>query len=187
MLEKILESKTQSNVLAFFLVNPERCFYAGELEKRIGGKNLPADLRALQHAGILDSYPQRGVQRYYQMNRKMPHYQQLRSSVSKNFASYEDELIKSIKKLTGIRCAVLSGIFMGLPKMECDILLVGEVSKRQLDNFIIGAEKIIGQEVNYAVMDEKEFAHRKDTFDRFMKDMYENRHIVVVDKIKSKG
>ena len=183
MLEKIIENKTQINILTFFLASPERSFFIGELESRIGGKNLLADLVSLVKMDYLLEYTKKG-RKYFRINRKHPEYVQLKDQATKFVKNYEDEFYKYIKKLTGAKLVILSGIFTGQMNQECDLLLVGEFQQRPLEKFIEGTQKIAGQEINFVVMPEKEFDYRKNIFDRFIKNLLEIDHLIVVNKIK---
>ena len=184
MLEKIIENKTQINILTFFLASPERSFFIGELESRVGGKNLLADLGSLVRMEYLFEYTKKS-RKYFRINRKHPEYVQLKDQSSKFVKSYEDEFYKHIKKLNGVKLVILSGIFTGQMDQECDLLLVGEFQQRALEKFIEGAQKIAGQEINFVVMPEKELDYRRNIFDRFIKNLLEMDHLVVVNKIKT--
>ncbi len=182
-LNQILESKVKINIVSFFLANPERSFFSGELEKRLGSKSLPPHLNSLIKMDLLKTFSKKG-KRYYIVNSKNDFWSKLRSAVSKILKKYEDELVKAVKKLPGVKVAVLSGLFAAQPDRECDLLLVGKIPQSNLDNFIRGAEKIAGQELNYALFTSEEYQYRKSIFDRFMKDIFEYPHIVIIEKIK---
>jgi hypothetical protein len=183
LLNKILESKVKINIITFFLASPERSFYLGELEKRLSSKSLLPHLSALVKLDLLSTFSKKG-RKYFIVNRKSPFLNDLRLSVSKNFSKYEDELFKSLKKISNLKIGVLTGIFVAAPQMQCDLLLAGNITDKALEGFIKGAEKLMGQEINYAIFDLKEYEYRKSIFDRFMKDIFENTHIVVVNKLK---
>jgi len=181
LLENILESKSKTNLVAFFLATPERAFYVGELEKRIGS-NVGPHLNAMVKSGLLLTFTKKN-NRYYVINKRNPFWNNLRLPMAKSL-KYEDELVKALKKMNNLKVGVLSGVFTANPNMQCDILLAGDVNQRALDNFIAGAERLVGQEVNYALFSSEEYQHRRSIFDRFMKDIFENPHIVVVNKLK---
>jgi hypothetical protein len=183
MLEKLLENSKKASVAGFFLVNPPRAFFAGELEARLGGKELASELSQLIKIGFLTSFAKKG-KRYYAVNERTNGYRELRDSVLKAAPSYEDELFKFIKKLDSVQYAVLTGLFMGDPDAGCDVVLVGNPKPGQIEKFVAGIQKLAGQEVNYAIFSPEEFGYRRNTFDRFTKDVFDNRHLVVVDKLR---
>jgi len=183
-MEQILTSKTKKQVAAFFTVRPQRFFYFGELKRKIKSSQLLPVLEDFGKQGILLSQNKQG-KRYFQLNAKHPLFSQFKIWGKKNIRASEDEALKILKKLNGLKMAVLAGIFVG-QKMECDLLLVGKISERQLLGFEKAINNMMGQEINFAVMDLQEFSYRKGTFDRFMKDVLENSHLVLIDKITQK-
>ena len=184
LLKNLLESKTKLDLVTFLYSSPDRAFYSGEIKKRIGGKNLEQDILYLEKLNLANSFSKKG-KKYYRLNSKHPLYSQLRSQIQKSKKGYEDELVKAITKIPGIKVAILSGLFVGRPEFECDLLLVGDkVAEQKVQDFAKGAEKIMGQEINYALFETTEFKYRQNIFDRFMKNVFENDHLTVLNKIK---
>lgn len=183
MLETILKSKVKTNLLAFLLAGPQRSFYVGELKRRIGARNVQGHLNELAKENIVKSFSKKG-KKYFQVNPKHPLYWQIRGTAQKAAKKYEDELFKYLKKLPGLKVAILTGIFTANPHMSCDVLLVGKLPEKKLLNFEKGIKKLMGQEINYALFSVGEYEARKSMFDRFMKDVLENDHLVVMNKIR---
>ena len=184
-MEKLLENKSKARVLAFFLNRPGRSFYFGEIKKKLGGRKLNADLAALVKQEILRTSSKRGS-KYYRLNLKHPWHADLADWAKRFKRVADDDLVKMIKKVPGIKFAALSGFLAGQNKLQCDLLLVGRLPQKKLANFIKKAEELVHNEINYAVMGLEEFEYRKNTFDRFMKDIFENDHVVLADKITLK-
>jgi hypothetical protein len=82
-----------------------------------------------------------------------------------------------------VKAAFLSGVFTGYPNLPVDILLVGKVSLKKLDRFLNDQESWFGQEINYSIMSPEEFVLRRDTFDRFIRDIFDYRYITLVEKL----
>jgi len=183
MLEELLENKTKAKILGFFTSHPERGFYLQELKRKIGGNKLVSELNNLVKESILISYSKKS-NKFFRLNKRSPQYQHLKVWARKIKKQPADELSSLIKTIPDLKLAVLTGIFIGSQKAECDALLVGKITQHQLEKFEKMATKIMGQEINYAVMEYKEYKMRKDTFDRFMKDVFENEHLVILDKIR---
>lgn len=182
MLEKIIESKTESAVLSFFLAAPQRAFSVFEISKRLGiqeGKCSHA-LSALVAHGQLKSFSKKN-KKYYMTNSRYSLMPAIKEHLLKNGVKYEDELFAAIKKLGDIRAAYLSGLFAGQPALPVDILLVGKVNLAKMDEFLKRLQKVMGQEINYSIMSEAEFKTRRNTFDRFIKDIFDYNHLVVFD------
>ena|ERR1051326_165980 len=187
MLEDIVDSKTDSNTLGFFLSAPHRSFSIIEVSKRLRQPYLKAahSLGKLVGSGVLSSFSKKG-KKFYMLN---PHYKLLtglRTYWNKNGQKYQDELFSALKKLGDVKAAFLSGLFTGHPNLPVDLLLVGRANLKKLSDFLKSAEKLMGVEINYSIMSVEEFEQRRDTFDKFIKDIFDYRHITVFDDIKKK-
>ena len=68
-LEKVLKSKKQTGLVAFFLANPERAFYLGELQKRLGSRTLAPHLNFLVKENFVDPFSKKKL-KYYRINQK---------------------------------------------------------------------------------------------------------------------
>ncbi len=183
MLETILQNKSLTNTLGFFLSSPERAFFIGDLQKRLG-RGVVKPLNELQKMDLVKVFTKKNLT-YCILNQRNKNLPEIKSKVlkaSKKFA--EDEIVKAIRKMPKIKVAVLCGLFSANPELACDLLLVGDISKKRLDSFVKMTEKMIGQELNYALFDAKEYQFRKNIFDRFIKDIFENPHLVLVNKVK---
>ncbi|MCL5009169.1 MAG: hypothetical protein M1400_02390 [Patescibacteria group bacterium] len=185
MLKDILESKSESVILAFFLAAPVRSFSVPEISKRLRLPHLKAAraLNRLATAGPLKSFSKKG-KKYYLLNQKYQLLPEIKNALVKYFPKYQDELFAAVRQLGSIRAAFLSGIFTGMPELPVDLLLVGRVNLQKLDQFLKGAHKMMGQEINYSIMTPQEFVLRRDTFDKFIRDIFDYRHIVVCDDLK---
>lgn len=188
MLEQIIDSKVDSAVLSFFLIAPPRSFSAIELSKRL---NFPIakvvfSLHKLAQHGQLKSFSKKG-KKYYLVNAKYKLLPEIKDYFIKNGPKYDDELFGAIKKLGEVRGAYLSGLFTGYANLPVDLLLVGKINLKKLDTFLVNASKMMGQEINYSIMTMEEFRNRRNTFDRFIKDIFDYNHIVVVEEpVKTK-
>ena len=187
MLEEIIDSKTDAGILGFFVAAPERSFSAFEITKRLQvphGRAVHA-LNKLATRGFLNSFSKKS-KKYYSINTKYSLYPQIKEHFTKNGITYSDELFGAIKKLGDVRAAFLSGLFTGNPNLPVDLLLVGKIHLNKLSDFLKQTAKLMGQEINYSVMTVDEFQLRRDTFDKFIRDIFDYRHITVVDTLKAK-
>lgn len=178
----ILDSKYGSTLLAFLLLAPARSFSAKELSKRlhISEKILSNALREFVDDSMLTQFS-RGKNRLFIINQKHKLFPEIKTSLAKNQKPYEDELFIAIKKLGEVKAAFLSGVFTGQPQLPVDLLLVGKISLTKLDIFLKQCKIMMGVDVNYSVMSVEEYRLRSDTFDRFIKDIFDYPHIVVMD------
>lgn len=185
MLKDILESKSESVILAFFLAAPQRSFSVPEVSKRLRIPHLKAAraLNRLAGSGPLKVFSKKG-KKYFLLNSRYQMLPEIKNTLVKYFPKYQDELFSAVRKLGQVRAAFLSGIFTGHPELPVDLLLVGKINLGKLEQFLKGAHKMMGQEINYSIMTPGEFAIRRDTFDRFIRDIFDYRHLVVCDDLK---
>jgi hypothetical protein len=188
MLEDVVDSKTDSAVLSFFLAAPERSFSVIEISKRLGIAYLKGahSLNKLAALGPLKSFTKKG-KKYYLINPRYKLLPEMKGYWLKAGPKYQDELFVAIKRLGDVRAAFLSGLFCGHQNLPVDLLLVGKINLNKLAEFLKATEKLMGQEINYSVMTVEEFVLRRDTFDRFIKDIFDYRHLVVVDELTKKA
>lgn len=187
MLKDLIDSKTESLILAFFLAAPTRAFSVIEISKRLNIPYLKAAhaLSRIASAGPVVNFSKRG-KRYFMLNKKYQLLPEIKNVLIKKFPKYQDELFSAIKKVGEIKAAFLSGIFTGQPNLSVDLLLVGKVNLKKLDIFLKAVQKMLGQEINYSIMTPNEFQLRRDTFDRFIRDIFDYPHLVVCDTLKKK-
>jgi hypothetical protein len=185
MLKELIDSKIESLILAFFLAAPGRAFSVIEISRRLNIPHLKAAhaLGRIAVAGPIVSFSKRG-KKYFMLNKRYHLLPEIKNILLKKFPKYQDELFSAIKKVGDIKAAFLSGIFTGQSNLAVDILLVGKINLKKLDSFLRSAEKMVGQEINYSLMTPKEFQLRRDTFDRFIRDIFDYPHLVVCDSLK---
>lgn len=167
---------------------PERSFSVPEVSRRLSIPHLKAAhcLAKLSIAGPLTSFAKKG-KKYYCLNPRYKLLPEIKDFWQKNGQKGKDELFSAIRSLGDVRAAFLSGIFTGYPNLPVDVLIVGRVNLKKLSDFLKAAEKMMGQEINYSIMSVDEFLLRRDTFDKFIKDVFDYRHLVVVDDLGKKS
>ncbi len=90
-----------------------------------------------------------------------------------------------MKKLGDVKLAVVSGIFINYPKSKTDILIVADsVSKAKMKHLIEDLEAEMSREVNYSLMGFDEFKYRVNMFDKFIMELLEAPHEIIVNKIQ---
>ena len=96
----------------------------------------------------------------------------------------EKELIARIKKTGTIKLLALSGLFVKDYNRKLDILIVGDRLKRAIfEKEIVKLESEIGRELSYAIFETKEFNYRIKMYDKLIRDLIENEHQMLINKI----
>ncbi len=187
-LHGIVDSRNKTLLIGFLLLSPHRAYTVRELAKRLGmgGVTLSRELKTLVRQGMAKTFSKRG-HIYYIVRPRHRLLADIKPVLVKRQRKYEDELFLAIRHLGRIRAAFLSGLFTGHPELPVDVLLVGKVNLGKLEKFLKQAKATMGNEINYSIMSESEFRMRRDTFDRFIKDIFDYPNLAVVDHLTPKG
>lgn len=186
MLENILESEFASLILAFLLLAPKRAFSKTEIVMRTG--MLPAKF----DVGILELLEQKYVKEVrrggvlYLVDVHNRLLSDIQKDLVKNYKPFDDEFTFVIKKLGEVRGAFLSGVLVGRVDLPVDLLIVGQVDEKKFADFLEKTKKLMEQDINYSVMSVDDFKVRKNTFDRFIKDIFDYPHLVLFDNTQKK-
>ena len=125
--------------------------------------------------------------RLLRVNSRFPLYQELDDLVGKEFGGELDAVSKLLKKLPNAKLIILTGMFSFQPHLPTDILIVGrQIGKIRLQNLLAEIEKLTDQEVCYTLMDDNEYEYRRMMNDRFVRDILDNSHVVVLNTFRSK-
>ena len=96
----------------------------------------------------------------------------------------EREMVEILKQKAGkLKMMMLTGSFTGTADSETDVLLVGEVKPMVVVKIINEFEKNFGKSIRYTIMSEKEFFDRKEIGDKFLYNIFEGKHMVIIDEI----
>ncbi|OGE73695.1 MAG: hypothetical protein A3I07_01760 [Candidatus Doudnabacteria bacterium RIFCSPLOWO2_02_FULL_42_9] len=187
MLSQLLSSRLKTNVINLFLAHPVRSFSFTELRvnSNAPSKILKQTLRELDKIEFINMTAKNKV-RYYQMNKHFTLYPELVTLLRKVRQIPTDNLAKAASKLTSAKLIALTGVFVGKPRLETDILIVGKIGTKRLNTFITLAEKFAEQEISYTIFSIQEFEYRKILNDRFVKNILENNPLIVIDKTKQR-
>ncbi|MBI4050854.1 MAG: hypothetical protein HY396_02675 [Candidatus Doudnabacteria bacterium] len=187
MLENLLNSKLKKRLLAIFFGYPARSFTADELRRMTESQtsNVQVALRELIKADVV-SLSSRRQKRIFRINSHFRLHDELKDLIN-DFETQVpgDEVVKILKRFAAAKLVILSGVFTFQPQLPADILIVGEgINSLRLSQIISEIEKIVGQEVNYTVMEPSEYLYRKMMSDRLVRDILDYPHLVLVDHLR---
>jgi len=185
MLAQLLTSKPKTNLINLLLAHPARAFSYTELRISSGclAKLLKETLKELDKMDFLSVSLKNHI-KYYQMNKRFPLYAELVNLLRKVKKVPDDLMARNAAKVGDCKLVALTGLFVGKPRIETDLLFVGKISPTRLRKVIQLAEKFAEQDVNYTVFTSQEYEYRKIMSDRFLKNILENEPVLVVDKTK---
>ncbi len=178
-----LRSKARQRLLAYYFTNPTARHHLRDLAERlsIDPSNLSKELGRLERDGMFRSEVS-GRQKYFQLNREYPLFDEVRSIVAKTIGAVP-LLAQSLKKVEGIEEAYLHGSFARNQQdaaSDIDVLVIGNPKGDALAEAMRKLERQLGREVNYTVLTRKEFDSRRTQKDAFLENVWHNKRVSLV-------
>lgn len=122
-------------------------------------------------------------EKYYSIDKKFALFNEIRALIVGAQILYKEDFVESIKKLGHLELLVLTGLFVGVDDSAVDVLVVGDVDKRDLVAVINDLEEKLGREVNFALMDLEEFQYRQQITDVFLYSILEGKKNMSINKL----
>lgn len=185
-----LMGEAKARVLQLLLLYPERDFYQREVAERtrLRLRAVQQALTPLVESGIVVR-EQRGRQVFYRVNSDCPIIPELRGLITKTIGIAEP-LRRALAPLSEIESALVFGSFASgrfRPGSDVDLLVVGEVSPRDVVAALARASEEIGREVNAVIMTEDELRERMARGDNFIRSVLDGPTIPVLGEIDELG
>ena len=190
MIDALFGSKTRVKLLHLFLNNPGKAFYVREITRLIDEQinSVRRELANMLEVGIITSN-NTDNKLYYEINQRYEFYVPFRamfadqkiSSVKPDKASEELAWKKALKKLLGVRVAIIGGILIDGSASGVDLLIAGDVPKKKVAEIVSAIEQSQGRELTYSVLSYDDFYYRLSVRDRFITSVLSSKHEVLVD------
>ena len=172
-LEKIFGSRTRVKVMTLFTTGVKRPYFVREIA-RIVGERLNAvrrELDILEKIGLLETYDDRR-RKYYVVKEDFTLYHELSSIMQKAGPGVQDVLFNHLENVGDIHYAAVSGYFTGATGAPTDLIVVGTIDDRKLQQFIVRVEQQINHEVSYTPMTLNEYQYRLNFSDMFLRNFF---------------
>ena len=189
MIDSLFGSKTRIKLLNLFLNNPGRAFYVREITRAIDEQinSVRRELANLLGVGIIRSDTVDN-KLYYEVDTAYQFYEPLRTMFTNDTAVASDTKVSTkswAKKIGGtgdIKVVVFAGKLVHGSDSEVDLLIAGDdISSIKLKNAVKALERDNGSSLTYTAMNYSDFYYRLSVKDRFILDILDNKHEVIVD------
>lgn len=189
MIDALFGSKTRVKLLHLFLNNPGKAFYVREITRLIDEQinSVRRELSNMLTVGIITS-DSSDNKLYYEVNQRYDYYIPFRAIFADERIEAASQKVKSdnewhdlIRELPGVRIAVLAGVLVKGSGSAVDLLLVGDVPTTKLKAAVKQIEKIEGRELNYSLLSYDEFYYRLSVRDKFITEILNGKHAVLLD------
>lgn len=201
MLSRLFGSNSRVKILKLFLLNTHKKFYVRQLarELKLQINSVRRELDNLEKIGLLsftiskenleeDGSSEQGQsgkqdKKFFQVNPDFIIFEELKALMLKSQGLHKDDFIDRLRKSGKIKLLILTGVFVNNKESAVDLLIVGSFDKDKLMKQIKDLEKELGKEINFTIMDVKEFMYRRDMTDVFLYSILESRKIIAIDEI----
>ena len=187
MIDALFGSKTRVKLLYLFMNNPERSFYVREITRKIDEQinSVRRELSNMLNIGIIKS-DSKDNKIFYCVNKSYSFYAPLKKIFTSKQLSSEKEdenavWAKRFFAIGDVKLVIFAGKLVNGFDSDLDLLVVGNVSKVKLKNLVNIMEEEHGVVVNYSAMTYDSFYYRKSVQDKFVTDILDEKHSVVVD------
>lgn len=189
-LEFLFGSRVRWRLIKFFMLHDKVALTATEIieknkmEAKTAREEAKKVLAQLVNAKFLYSRTIKKQKAYF-LNSKYSFYDELKWLVVKSNIYPQCEQLNRVKNLGEVKLGLVSGIFINNKKSKTDLfLVVDNLSRAKLKHLIDELETEMGREINYSLMNLEEFRYRIKMFDKFVLEILEQPHEIIVNEIE---
>lgn len=167
MLKRLFTSNTRIKLLTLFLLKPDEEFFIRELTRKLSEQinSIRRELDNLKRTGFLKTKT-KNRKKYYYVNKDFIFFEELKSIFVKTLSS-NDNISEEVNTMGDIKMLVFSGLFVGQPTKSVDMLIVGEVDKERLTNYLNNEIKTT-RPVKFSIINEEDYKYRLSCNDKFI-------------------
>jgi uncharacterized protein YjiS (DUF1127 family) len=204
ILAKLFGSTTRVRVMRLFLMNSEEIYEIADVAQRArtSAELARKEVRLLRDIGLVKDreaikmIPKSSRAKAgdatelkkkkfvgYGLDSSFPFLASLRGLVTE-IAMGKEDIAARFKGCGHFKLIVVAGIFIDEPTSRVDVLIVGDKLKRAaIERELKKLEAEVGKELTYALMESAEFEYRFGVYDKFVRDIVDYPHLVVLNKL----
>jgi len=214
MLNALFGSEARVKILSLFLLRPEAKYYLPQLahDLKLAPNSVRRELDNILKFGLIseinaplaevkveskkiekkDKKGKKGVikiqpeKKYYEVNKNFILFPEIKALFIKAQILSSQKFILNLQKNFQPKLLALTGFFTNFPEAQTDILIVGHVRRPAFLKLIAELEKDLGHEINFTILDEKEFKYRQEIMDIFLYNIIEGKTITLIDDFTRK-
>lgn len=200
ILGKLFGSAARVKIMRLFLLNADTPFESADVVKKskVTAQVARKELSMLHKIGFIskksffkevpprskNGKPRKKRVSGWQLNRSFALLQPLHNLVVNTEPLGKKEIVDRLKRCGNMKLIIIAGAFIQNPDSRVDMLIVGDrLKKGAIDNVVGIIESEVGKELSYAAIETSEFTYRLGVYDKFVRDILDYPHIVVLDKL----
>jgi hypothetical protein len=183
MLQELLVSEVRLKILKLFVLNPEKSYHVRAVVRAVGAE-INAVRRELENLTNINLLRRRQSSNkiFYTVDTAHMFYGDLLGLLAKEEGLGAD-ILKNIRNLGDMQFAVISKGFLrgrAASPLDVDLFIVGNVKMEVLEGLLKIHQDKVGREINYSVMTDDEFRHRKRSNDQFVVRFLTQSHTMLI-------
>lgn len=183
MLHALITSKARCRILTLFLGHPEERFHVREIVRRTSENynSVRRELNKLESIGVLKSARSANL-RYYQMNRQLPIYKELKSIYVKT-DGLGDAVRRNLGEMGKIETVFVFGSLAKNAESltsDIDLFIVGHVDEDRLIQAVRKTEEELSREINYVLLTPEEYRKKVRGKDPFVANVLKEDKIMLI-------
>jgi hypothetical protein len=180
-------SSTRLKLINVFFYFPQEIFFVRQLVRLVDEEinSVRRELENLTNAGIIIP-DRRGHRLFYGTNPKSPIFHNL-MLIAHQSTGLGASLSSRNEKIGNIKYLLYSFNFAYKTvhsSDDIDLIIIGDVSYKEIESLIKDEEALIGREINYMIMDKNEFNLRRQKRDQFIVDFFLSAPLVIIGNPK---
>ena len=191
-IKKLFGSNTRTKLLGLFLNNPLESYYVREITRLIDEQinSVRRELTNLEEIGLVQKF-ERDRKVYYQLGQKTDLLAPLRLIFCEANNQEVDDYVETTGSVdwleeiagvkTNLKTLILTGMFVDDDRAELDMILIGN-NRNKLSKWAQRIETRLDQGLRYVIFDQKDFEYRLSAKDKFVMNIFKNKHEVIFDE-----
>lgn len=183
LLSLLMRSPLRIRILAYFFRRPDCENTVSDVASTLGTprSSVSREISSLVRLGFL---VQRNVKRVgmyranmsYEMSEPLAHFLTVTSPEPK-------EVAQAFRGIRNIALLVMSGVLLNEDRNNVDLIVVGRnLNQTHIDRAVRKVEALVAMPLQYAVFTPEAFRERKEAHDRILRDTFEFKHEILIDK-----
>lgn len=191
MLSSLFGSPARVKILSAFLTKPDEKYYLRQLARdlELQVNSVRREIINLEEIGLIIPIAEETKakeKKYYTINKGFLLFPEMKALFIKSQILSTKEFAENVQKLYTPKLLILAGFFVEDANSKTDILIVGKINKEKFIKTVRDLEVMIGREVNYTIMEEKEYLYRREVLDIFLNKIMEGQKIIISDSLAEK-
>lgn len=192
-------SPTRVKLLRFFLFNPSKEFTFDDMcrRARLVRRTARVEIAALEKAEVIVrrslyiTIPGKSRKLKalgFALNKNFPQLQSLQTFLFETAPINGKALLSHLRKAGPLDFVAVAGVFVREFEQRLDVMLaMKKLSQSKVETAIRSLEAEIGIEIRFAAMTSEELIYRVGMYDKLMRDVFDYKHQILVDRINVRG